>query len=72
MKLLFCYLVSVVIAVCISSTIYVIAMYPLQFARFVLFAVMGILICMVIHIIYLFVKNLIRLRKEWNQKINQE
>lgn len=72
MKLLFCYLVSVVIAVCISSTIYVITMHPLQFARFVLFAVMGILACMVIHIIYLFVKNLIRLTKEWNQKINQE
>ena len=72
MKLLFCYLVSVVIAVCISSTIYIIAVYPLLFARFVLFAVLGILVWMVIHIIYLFVKNLIRLRKEWNQKINQE
>ena len=72
MKLLFCYLVSVVIAVCVSSTIYIIAVYPLLFARFVLFAVLGILVWMVIHIIYLFVKNLIRLRKEWNQKINQE
>lgn len=72
MKLLFCYLVSVAIAVCISSTIYIIALHPVQFARFVLFAVLGILVCMVIHIIYLFVKNLIRLTKEWNQKINQE
>ena len=72
MKLLFCYLVSVVIAVCISSTIYIIALHPVQFARFVLFAVLGILISMVIQIIYLFVKNLIRLMKGWNQKINQE
>ena len=72
MKLLFCYLVSIVIAVCVSSIIYVIALHPVQFARFVLFAVLGVLIWMIIHIIYLFVKNLIRLRKEWNQKINQE
>lgn len=64
MKLLFCYLVSVVIAVCISLTIYIIALRPVQFARFVLFAVAGMLVWIVIHIIYLFVKNLIRLMKD--------